>query len=206
MLKIAEIFHSLQGESTYAGLPCIFIRLSGCNLNCSYCDTGYALGEGTEWSVEQILDKIRQYQCNLVELTGGEPLCQTEAIQLLQRLCDEGYTVLLETNGSISVAEVPPEVIKIIDVKLPSSGYGESFLTENLRYLQTHDQIKFVMGDKRDYETAKDFIAQHGLKGGNILFSPVSDKLKAGKLAEWVLQDSLDVRLQIQLHKILDIK
>lgn len=206
MLKVSEIFHSLQGESTYAGLPCIFIRLSGCNLNCSYCDTGYALGEGTEWSKEQILDKIRQYKCNLVELTGGEPLCQKKAIPLLQRLCDEGYTVLLETNGSISVAEVPPEVIKIIDVKLPGSGYGESFLIKNLNHLQTHDQIKFVIGNKRDYEAAKDFMAQHGLKGGNILFSPVTDKLTAGKLAEWILQDNLDVRLQIQLHKILDIK
>lgn len=205
MLQVIEIFASLQGESSFAGLPCVFIRLSGCNLRCSYCDTTYAF-EGGEWlSVEQILSEVEKFNIPLVELTGGEPLCQKESIQLMQVLIDSGYRVLLETNGSLSIADVPQEVIRIIDYKLKGSGESGSFAEVNYELLKSGDEIKFVISDRADYLEAKRWVESRGREGFNLLFSPVSKRLKPELLAKWILEDALAVRFQIQLHKVLGI-
>lgn len=206
MLKVSEIFFSLQGESTHAGRPCIFIRLSGCNLECRYCDTRYALDEGKEMEMHQILTEINQYPCRLVEITGGEPLCQPASIKLMQRLLEQGYQVLLETNGSLRLDAVPKEVARIVDVKLSGSGHSGCFLLENLKLMQSHDEIKFVILDRQDYLEAVDFVKKHILSGGKILFSPVSDTLAPTLLAQWILEDGLDVRFQLQLHKVLGVR
>jgi len=206
MLKVNEIFYSLQGESTFAGKPCIFIRLSGCNLSCSYCDTRYALDEGYEMEVGEILAKVESYPCELVEITGGEPLCQPESIKLMDKLLAQNYNVLLETNGSIDLADVPDEVIKIVDVKLPGSGCWGSFIWDNLDFLECWDELKFVISDREDYVAAVGFLDEHDLWQHEVLFSPVSDRLAPSLLAEWILKDALQVRLQLQLHKLLDIK
>lgn len=205
MLQVIEIFASLQGESSFAGFPCVFIRLSGCNLRCSYCDTTYAF-EGGEWlSVEQILSEVEKFNIPLVELTGGEPLCQKESIQLMQVLIDSGYRVLLETNGSLSIADVPQEVIRIIDYKLKGSGESGSFAEVNYELLKSGDEIKFVISDRADYLEAKRWVESRGREGFNLLFSPVSKRLKPELLAKWILEDALAVRFQIQLHKVLGI-
>ena len=206
MLKVNEIFYSLQGESTFAGKPCIFIRLSGCNLSCSYCDTRYALDEGYEMEVGEILAKVESYPCELVEITGGEPLCQPESIKLMDKLLAQNYNVLLETNGSIDLADVPDEVIKIVDVKLPGSGCWGCFFLENLDFLECWDELKFVISNPEDYVAAVRFLDEHDLWGHEVLFSPVTDRLAPSLLAEWILKDALQVRLQLQLHKLLDIK
>lgn len=200
-----EIFASLQGESSYAGLPCVFIRLSGCNLRCSYCDTGYAF-EGGEWlSIEQVLAEVKKHNIPLVEVTGGEPLCQKQSIPLMQALVESGYKVLLETNGSLSIADVPPEVVRIIDYKLEGSGEGGSFAEGNYQLLREGDEIKFVISDRADYLEAKEWAEARGREGLNLLFSPVSERLKPELLAGWILEDALAVRFQIQLHKVLGI-
>ena len=205
MLQVTEVFASLQGESSYAGFPCVFIRLSGCNLRCNYCDTDYAF-EGGEWlSVEQILSRVKKYGIPLVEVTGGEPLQQKESIQLMQALVKSGYQVLLETNGSLSIADVPPEVIRIIDYKLKGSGEGGSFAEVNYELLRDGDEIKFVISDRADYLEAKRWVESRGREGLRLLFSPVSKRLKPELLAEWILEDALAVRFQIQLHKVLGI-
>lgn len=205
MLQVIEIFASLQGESSYAGRPCVFIRLSGCNLRCNYCDTSYAF-EGGEWlSVEQILSEVKKHNIPLVEVTGGEPLCQNESIQLMQALVDSGYQVLLETNGSLSIAEVPAGVVRIIDYKLKGSGEGGSFNEANFQLLREGDEIKFVISDREDYLEAKQWVEARGREGLNLLFSPVSERLKPELLASWILEDALAVRFQIQLHKVLGI-
>jgi len=206
MLKVNEIFYSLQGESTFAGKPCIFIRLSGCNLSCSYCDTRYALDEGYEMEVGEILAKVESYPCELVEITGGEPLCQPESIKLMDKLLAQNYNVLLETNGSIDLADVPDEVIKIVDVKLPGSGCWGSFFRDNLDFLECWDELKFVISSREDYVAAVGFLDEHDLWEHEVLFSPVTDRLAPSLLAEWILKDALQVRLQLQLHKLLDIK
>jgi len=206
MLTVSEIFYSLQGESTYAGLPCVFIRLSGCNLDCSYCDTRYAFEGGEELSVRDIAERVKAFSCNLIELTGGEPLCQPEAIQLMQDLLKDGYKVLLETNGSIDISAVPLDVIRIVDVKLPGSGCFGSFDLANLNYLTKRDELKFVISDREDYQAAVKFIGMHELAGTALLFSAVVGRLAPAQLARWILEDKLPVRLQIQLHKILDIR
>jgi len=206
MLTVSEIFYSLQGESTYAGLPCVFIRLSGCNLDCSYCDTRYAFEGGEELSVRDIAERVKAFSCNLIELTGGEPLCQPEAIQLMQDLLEDGYKVLLETNGSIDISAVPLDVIRIVDVKLPGSGCFGSFDLANLNYLTKQDELKFVISDREDYQAAVKFIGMHELAGTALLFSAVVGRLAPAQLARWILEDKLPVRLQIQLHKILDIR
>ena len=205
MLNISEIFCSIQGESTYAGLPCIFIRLAGCNLRCNYCDTTYSYESEITLSTNDIITKIQEYDpIKLVEITGGEPLLQTEVFQLFESLYKNGHTILLETNGSISLKDVPEYVIKIVDVKCPGSGEENSFLLENLEYINKEkDEIKFVLSDNFDYNWAKDFLMKYQLSDYKILFSPVSDKLDPQDLAKWITEDKLPVRMQLQLHKII---
>lgn len=205
MLHIIEIFASLQGESTYAGIPCVFIRLSGCNLRCSYCDTDYAFEGGVQLSIAQIISKVKEYKIPLVEVTGGEPLCQKESIKLMQSLVDDGYTVLLETNGSQYLADVPDKVTRIIDYKLAGSGEGNSFNLANYPLLKAGDEIKFVISNRADYLEAKAWVETRGKEGLILLFSPVSERLNPSLLAGWILEDALDVRFQMQLHKILGI-
>ena len=204
-LKINEIFYSIQGESIYAGLPCIFIRLTGCNLRCSYCDTQYAYEEGSVVSIRKIIDTLSQYACKLVEITGGEPLCQSATPMLITKLIEKGYIVLLETNGSKDIRLADPQCIKIVDIKCPASGESEKNDLENLNRLSSKDQLKFVIADKNDYEYAKKIIFSAWTPPFPvpILFSAVHPALDPALLAKWILEDNLDVRLQIQLHKIL---
>lgn len=204
-LNICEILYSLQGESTYSGLPCIFIRLSGCNLRCSWCDTSYAWEEGREFSLEEILKEIRKYPCSLVEITGGEPLLQEESIELMKYLHQEGYRILLETNGTLSLKEVPPYVVKIVDIKCPDSGFSGSFLIENLNYLQSKDELKFVLASREDYVFALNFIKDNALEERILLFSPVTNLLAPETLANWMLEEGVPAHLQLQLHKILHL-
>jgi 7-carboxy-7-deazaguanine synthase len=205
MLKLSEIFCSIQGESTYSGFPCIFIRLAGCNLRCSYCDTNYAYTPAKKMSELDILTEIRQFEpLKLVEITGGEPLLQEEVYSLLTQLHKQNYRILLETNGSLDLAEVPEYVTKIVDIKCPGSGHSDSFLIGNLKYLnKTGDEIKFVLTDKIDYEWAKVRIAEYALTGYKIIFSPAFSILEADELAGWILQDKLNIRMQMQLHKYI---
>ncbi|MCF7858391.1 MAG: radical SAM protein [Candidatus Cloacimonetes bacterium] len=205
VLVVSEIFCSIQGESSYTGLPCIFIRLSGCNLRCNYCDTKYSYESGEKFSINNIITKIKQYDpVKLVEITGGEPLLQSEVYELMSQLDANGYFVLLETNGSQSLKDVPHHVVKIIDVKCPDSGEGKSFLLSNLNFInKAKDETKFVLSSYFDYNWAKNFIFLNGLKNYKILFSAVSDRLDLQDLAKWITEDKLPVRMQIQLHKII---
>ena len=205
-LGVCEIFYSLQGESTYQGMPCVFIRLSGCNLRCSWCDTKYSHAPGEWLSFDEIMHAISLYPCKLVELTGGEPIWQEASIPLMDRLVELGYTVLLETNGSLDISEVPDEVIKIVDVKCPGSGCGDSFMKYNLRSLNAHDELKFVLTNYPDYEFAKAFLEIHKPQVNAIHFSPVSTLLAPETLAEWLLEDGLSVKLSLQLHKMLNLR
>ncbi len=206
-MQISEIFFSIQGESSYAGLPCIFIRLYGCNLDCRWCDTEYARrgDETRQMDTSEILGEVARYPCALVEITGGEPLIQEESFTLTKRLLELDYKVLIETNGSVPLAPLDEKAIKIVDVKCPSSGEAASFLMENLAHIGPSDEIKFVIADRGDYDFGKTFIETHlaGAKssGAGILFSPVSTALDARELAAWILKDGLNVRLQTQLHK-----
>lgn len=203
-LQVNEIFYSIQGESTYAGRPCVFVRLTGCHLRCRWCDTTYAFYEGAQRSVEQVLEQVRAYKCPLVEITGGEPLLQEEVYPLVDRLLIEGYEVLIETGGSLSIHRLDSRVVKILDFKAPGSGMDPHNNFENLQYLNRKDQIKFVVADRRDYEWARGVMAEHTLtEKAQVLFSTVLDELHPGELAEWLLADRLDARLQIQLHKYL---
>jgi 7-carboxy-7-deazaguanine synthase len=204
MLKINEIFKSIQGESSYTGLPCAFIRLTGCNLRCSWCDTEYAFYEGNAMEVEQVLDKVKKYKVNLVEITGGEPLMQKEVYKLMDALLAKSYEVLLETGGSLSVAEVPKAVVKILDLKCPGSGELLQNDYSNLDILDAKDEVKFVLLDRADYDWCRKTIKKYSLaKKVKILVSPVYDKLDLKDLATWVLEDKLPVRLQTQLHKVI---
>ena len=205
MLKLSEIFLSIQGESTYTGLTCIFIRLAGCNLRCNYCDTIYSYETKFEKSVEQVLQEIKKYDpIKLVEITGGEPLLQPEVYQLFESLYKNGHTILLESNGSISLKYVPDNVIKIVDVKCPGSGEENSFLLENLEFINKEkDEIKFVLSDNFDYNWAKDFVMKYNLIDYEILFSPVLEKLDPQKLVKWITEDKLPFRMQLQLHKLI---
>jgi len=203
-MKINEIYKSIQGESTYAGLPCVFVRLTYCNLRCTYCDTAYAFYEGREMGLEQVVQAIRDCDCSLVEITGGEPLLQKEVYPLMDRLIAEGFLVLLETGGSIDIGEVHPKVIKIMDLKCPSSGESEKNRYDNIPKLQTHDEIKFVIGNRDDYLWTRDIIRKHHLEGRyRILFSTVFDTLRPSDLVKWILEDKLDVRFQLQMHKYI---
>tara|TARA_Y100001968_G_scaffold137268_1_gene125437 strand:+ start:485 stop:1120 length:636 start_codon:yes stop_codon:yes gene_type:complete len=203
MLKINEIFYSIQGESSKSGMPCIFIRLTYCNLRCSYCDTDYSFYEGEDMSIETILHKIKEYNCNLVEITGGEPLLQKECIDLMNILLEKKYNVMLETGGSLPIKNVPKEVIKIVDFKCPTSNMHKKNEWSILEDLQTHDEIKFVIGNHEDYKWAKNKINKYKLSNKNILLSPVHDVLEPKTLSEWVLKDGIAARVQLQLHKYI---
>lgn len=204
-LEICEIFYSLQGESTFAGLPCVFIRLAGCNLRCVYCDSLYSHAPGTMLSVAEILGQIGKYPCKLVELTGGEPVYQDELTELISALEAEGYSILLETNGSLYLGDIPESVVKIIDVKTPGSGEGDSFMKWNLKFIKARDELKFVLTNFYDYQFALNFIRENNLEEQTILFSPVTSVLPAKQLAEWMFRDGVKARLQMQLHKIINM-
>jgi 7-carboxy-7-deazaguanine synthase len=205
MLKVNEIFHSIQGEGTAAGLPCVFVRLTYCNLRCTYCDTEYAFYEGKEYSVQNIFDEIKKYNCNLVEITGGEPLVQMEeCLELMKQLCDEGFEVMIETGGSLSVDKIDFRVKIIMDLKCPSSGMEKKNLYENLDHLKSSDEIKFVIGNREDYNWAINVINKYNLdKKFIILFSVVFGKLEPIDLVNWILADKLNVRFQLQMHKFI---
>ena len=204
MLRVNEIFHSIQGESTHAGRPCVFVRLTGCNLRCVWCDTAYAFHEGVSLTVDEIVGRVGAYGCGLVELTGGEPLLQPEAIGLMSALLAQGLEVLLETGGSLPIEQVPSGVRRIVDIKCPGSGESERNRWENLTALRPGDELKFVIADRVDYDWAVGLLKERALhEKATVLFSAVVDRLPAGDLAHWVLEDALPVRVQLQLHKIL---
>jgi len=205
MLTINEIFHSVQGESTYAGRPCVFVRLTACDLRCSWCDTPYAFYEGSKRSLDDVIGEVERYGCPLVEVTGGEPLLQEDVYPLMQRLLDSGKTVLLETGGHRSTERVPADVVTILDVKCPGSGEVEKNDWKNLDRLRPQDEVKFVVKDRADYDFARDVIARHELAGraAAIHLSPVHGVLDPKLLSEWVLADQLPVRVQLQLHKYI---
>jgi 7-carboxy-7-deazaguanine synthase len=204
MLTINEIFHSIQGESTRAGEPCVFVRLTACDLRCSWCDTPYAFHEGTKRSIDEVMAEVEQYSCPLIEITGGEPLLQDDVYPLMEQLLDAGHTVMLETGGHRSIANVPSKVIKIVDVKCPGSGEADKNDWDNLARLESHDEVKFVIKDRTDYDFALDVLRRHDLsRAGAILFSPVHGVLDPKTLSEWMLADRTPARLQMQLHKII---
>ena len=204
MLEVTEIYKSVQGESTYMGLPCVFIRLTGCNLRCVWCDTPHAFHDGKKLSIHQIIDEVKSYDINLVEITGGEPLLQKEVFPLMESLLKNKFKVMLETSGSLAINNVPAKVIKIIDLKCPGSGEENKNLWENLNHLTPTDEIKFVIADKADYEWSKKVLQDYELdKKVPVLFSPVFEKLKLKDLTEWILEDNLPVRLHTQLHKYI---
>lgn len=207
-LKVNEIFYSIQGESTYAGLPCVFVRLAGCNLRCSYCDTRYAYDEGRNYEIPEILESVGRFGCRLIEVTGGEPLIQEETPALISRLLAGGYSVLMETNGSLDISPVDPGCARIVDIKCPSSGMERQNDLRNMERLSAKDELKFVIGSLEDYEFAKKFLsnllsvqsAPREVKAG---FSPVFGELHPRTLAGWILEDRLPVRLSLQLHKLI---
>ena len=205
MITINEIFYSVQGESTYAGRRCVFVRLTACDLRCSWCDTPYAFTEGHKRTLEQVLDEVERFKCDLVEVTGGEPLLQEAVYPLMEALLERGKTVLLETGGHRSTARVPGAVIAIVDVKCPGSGEAHKMDWENLERLRPHDEVKFVVKDRADYEFARDVIAKHALatRTAAVHMSPVHGVLNPRTLSEWVLADALPVRVQLQLHKYI---
>ena len=219
-MQITEIYKSLQGESTYAGLPCVFVRLTGCNLRCSWCDTEYSFYGGKKMTPEQVFGEVERLTLagGLVEITGGEPMLQErDLVPLMQRMLDSGYKVLLETSGERPLQRVPAGVVKIVDVKCPDSGEGDTFQVENLDVLTPHDEIKFVISGRRDYEFARDFTARHDLtpRVNAVLFSPAFSKDASGardasncllnpqELAEWMLEDNVNARLGLQIHKLI---
>lgn len=204
MLKINEIFFSIQGESTFAGKPCVFIRLTYCNLRCSYCDTEYAFHDGKDMQIDEIIAEVRKYNCNLVEVTGGEPLFQKGSNELLTRLCDEGFSVLLETGGHMPIEDVDDRVTIILDIKTPSSKMAKKNLYTNFEHLKSFDEIKFVIGSREDFDFSLETIKKHDLiDKNNILFSSVFDELENQKLAEWILEENINVRMQLQMHKYI---
>jgi len=203
-LRITEIFYSLQGESNTVGLPTVFIRLTGCPLRCVYCDTAYAFKGGQRMYFDEIFQKIAAFNPRYITVTGGEPLAQPNCSTLLSMLCDQGYHVSLETSGAISVANLDSRVIKVMDLKTPSSGELDKNLFENIDYVTPKDQIKFVIGDQQDYDWSKSIIKQYNLSHkAHLLFSPIHDRMPATELADWIIRDNLPVRFQIQLHKYL---
>jgi len=219
-MQITEIYRSLQGESTYAGLPCVFVRLTGCNLRCSWCDTEYSFYGGEKMTSEQVLAKVKSLSAagGLLEITGGEPMLQErELVPLMQHLLDSGYKVLLETSGERPLEHVPAAVVKIVDVKCPGSGEEDTFRPQNLENLTSRDEVKFVIADRRDYEFARDFTIRHGLAHtvNAVLFSPAFGKDASGardasnclldpqELAEWMLEDNVPARLSLQIHKLI---
>jgi len=205
VLTVTEIFHSIQGESTQAGRPCVFVRLTACDLRCSWCDTPYAFHEGHRMSLDEVVERVKSYGCQVVEVTGGEPLLQKEVYPLMERLLGEGLTVMLETGGHRSVEQVPAGVLRVIDVKCPGSGESERNDWTNMDRLTSTDEVKFVIKDRADYEYARDVVSRFALIGRvrAVLFSPVHGVLDPKPLAEWVLADRLQVRVQLQVHKYI---
>lgn len=205
MLTINEVFHSIQGESSRAGRPCVFVRLTACDLRCSWCDTEYAFHEGRKRSVDDVVAEVERYGCELVEITGGEPLLQDDVYPLMDRLLSLGRTVLVETGGHRSIERVPPAVIKIVDVKCPGSGEAAKNDWQNLDRLSPHDEVKFVIKDRADYEFASDVVRRHELASrcAAVLFSPVHGVLEPKTLAGWMLGDRVPARLQLQVHKYI---
>jgi len=203
-LRITEIFYSLQGESRSVGFPTVFIRLTGCPLRCGYCDTTYAFQGGQWLLIDKILGAVEKYRAHYVTVTGGEPLAQKNCQTLLKKLCDKGYEVSLETSGAIDISDVDERVIRVMDLKTPASGEKARNLWSNIDYLTRRDQVKFVICDRADYDWAKQVMDEYNLADrSEVLFSPVHGKLQPHELAEWVLEDRLPVRFQLQLHKIL---
>ncbi len=220
MVQVSEIYKSLQGESTHAGLPCVFVRLTGCNLRCSWCDSEFSFYGGRKMTIEEVLSEVARLSPTggLVEITGGEPMLQErDVIPLMEQLLDADYQVLLETSGERPLARVPKKVVKIVDVKCPHSGEPETFALDNLEALRPHDELKFVLTDRTDYEFARDFVVKHGLaeRVHAILFSPAFEKAASGsrdtshclldpqELAQWILADNVPVRLSLQIHKLI---
>ena len=203
-MKVCEIFTSLQGESSYAGLPCTFIRLSGCNLRCVYCDTQYSYEEGSEMPIDEIRGRVRSAGVDLVEITGGEPLLQKDTPLLVRGLLDEGRTVLIETNGSVSIEDIDRRAVVILDVKTPGSGMGGKTDLANFDLIKPTDEIKFVICGREDYEWAKEILSRYGLtEKARILFSAAIGMLAPSDLARWIIDDRLDVRLNVQIHKFI---
>jgi 7-carboxy-7-deazaguanine synthase len=204
LMRITEIYKSIQGESTYAGRPCVFIRTTGCNLRCTWCDSTFTFYGGQEMSLDEILGQVRGYHCKLIELTGGEPLLQKEAKALVHRLLDEGHTVLIETSGSLDIRGVDARAVLIMDIKCPGSGMTEAMRWENIEALKPTDQVKFVIKDRQDYLWAVEVLNRYQLpRRFTVLFSPVFGVMDPKQLAEWVLEDGLAVQLQLQLHKYI---
>lgn len=205
ILRVNEIFYSIQGESSRAGERCIFVRMTGCGLRCSYCDTEYAFFEGRDMPVAEVLESVRTFNCNLVELTGGEPLEQHGVYELIDKLLAGGYEVMIETGGHVDISAVDPRVKRIVDLKTPSSGMQKRNLMSNMEQLTKNDEVKFVIGSREDYDWAKNAMTNYRIaeRAGVILFSPVHGLLAEHDLAQWILEDRLPVRFQIQLHKII---
>jgi 7-carboxy-7-deazaguanine synthase len=203
MLTVNEIFYSIQGESTRAGQACVFVRLTACDLRCSWCDTPYAFHEGRKMSIDEVLAVVDRYGCSLVEITGGEPLLQEDVYPLMERLLSEGRTVMLETGGHRPIDRVPAAVVKIVDVKCPGSGEADKNDWSNLNRLAMHDEVKFVIKDRADYDFARDVVARYDLARRAVLFSPVHGVLEPKTLSEWMLADHVPARLQLQLHKFI---
>lgn len=205
VLKINEIFYSIQGESTKAGLPCVFVRLTYCNIRCVYCDTEYAFYEGVDRTIEEIISEVESFDCKLVEITGGEPLVQENVHILMKKLCDLGHEVLIETGGSLPIDNIDKRVKIIMDLKTPYSKMEKKNRYENIQYLKPTDEVKFVIGSREDYDWAKELLKKYDLlnKVEQVLLSPVFDKVENLELAEWILKDKLNVRFQLQMHKYI---
>ena len=203
-MKVNELFYSIQGESTRAGHPCIFVRLTGCNLRCTWCDTAYAFHEGEEMTANEILERVKGYPCRMVEFTGGEPLLQLEVHPLITQLLDEGYRVLIETGGSLDIREADPRATIIMDIKCPGSGMSDRMRWENIQALTSKDEVKFVIKDRQDFEWAVGVIRRHELTGRcAVLLAPTFEELEPRQLAQWILEEGLKVQLQIQIHKYI---
>jgi 7-carboxy-7-deazaguanine synthase len=204
-LTINEIYHSIQGESTWAGRPCVFVRLTFCDLRCNYCDTEYAFYEGKKQTLKEIVDLVAAFNCPLVEITGGEPLLQKRVLPLMSILCDAGKTVLLETSGAHDISKVDPRVHRIMDLKTPGSGEVEKNVWSNIDYLGSRDEVKFVIGSREDYEWSCDKVRRYDLpkRSHAVLFSPIFGRIDPREIVEWILADRLDVRFQLQMHKFI---
>lgn len=203
-MKVCEIFASIQGESTYAGMPCVFVRMTGCNLRCSYCDTTYAYDEGKDMSEDEIIGFVKKYGIKLVEITGGEPLLQKDILSLTEKLLDDGFSVLIETNGSVSIKDIDKRAVIIIDIKTPKSGMSDKMNLDNLNLLKSGDELKFVITDREDYEWTKEFIKRYQLINKcKILLSPAFGILQPSELSQWMLADELPARLNLQIHKYI---
>jgi 7-carboxy-7-deazaguanine synthase len=204
-LTVNEIYHSIQGESTWVGCPCVFVRLTFCDLRCSYCDTEYAFYEGKKQTLTEIIDAVAAFNCPLVEITGGEPLLQKNVLPLMTALADTGHTVLLETSGAHDISKVDPRVHRIMDLKTPGSGEADRNVFSNIEHLRPRDEVKFVIGSREDYEWSREQLQRHDLaeRCRAILFSPIFGRIDPRKIVEWILADKLSVRFQLQIHKFI---